>query len=103
MAGDINKIINGLTSIKPKFEKLAKNNDLISVIDDLNDISSASVNTNVLNKHEPKILPNEASKLPLAHNAIVLTTSGSEVAIAKNKAPAVLDSKSKYFAISFVV
>lgn len=38
MAGDINKIINGLTSIKPKFEKLAKNNDLISVIDDLNDI-----------------------------------------------------------------
>jgi len=38
MAGDINKIINGLTSIKPKFEKLAKNNDLISIIDDLNDI-----------------------------------------------------------------
>lgn len=38
MAGDINKIINGLTSIKPKFEKLTKNNDLISVIDDLNDI-----------------------------------------------------------------
>lgn len=38
MAGDINKIINGLTTIKPKFEKLAKNNDLISIIDDLNDI-----------------------------------------------------------------
>lgn len=38
MAGDINKIINGLSSIKPKFEKLAKNNDLISIIDDLNDI-----------------------------------------------------------------
>lgn len=38
MASDINKIINGLSSIKPKFEKLAKNNDLISIIDDLNDI-----------------------------------------------------------------
>ena len=33
MAGDINKIINGLTSFKPKFEKLAKNNGLNVSVD----------------------------------------------------------------------
>lgn len=38
MAQEINSIINSLTSMKPKIEKLAKNNELINIIDDLNDL-----------------------------------------------------------------
>ena len=71
-------------------------------IDALNDNNSARKSTNTLNKHEPKMFPNPASKFPFLQSAIVETTSGRDVAIAKNNTPAVDADKLNILAKSSV-
>ena len=46
-----------------------------------------------LKKHEPKISPNAALKFPFLHNVKHETSSGNDVAIAKNNAPATVALK----------
>ena len=56
-------------------------------------MNSESAKIVKLKTFEPMILPNPALKLPFLHNVRVETTSGKEVAIAKNRDPATVADK----------
>ena len=102
------ELFNKIITIDTPTVTILSNTSLIDAksigikIDVLNDNNSVIDKTNTLNKQDPKILPNPASKLPFAQRAIVETTSGRDVATAKNKTPAVDAVKLKILARSFV-
>lgn len=82
MAQEINSIINSLTSMKPKIEKLAKNNELINIIDDLNDlIADAESFGGVIKQLVPVQLKAQVDALTGVYNQLKTISKSASTAV----------------------